>query len=292
MNPPTHSLKLVSWNSITLTVPSSWQAIVSDSCHLIFEHKFEAVFEIKWKEVDPHDFSSLSKSSIDQWQKLSGHPLKKCTLQTKNYELFEQFDVSAYTSMKDSPQVIFLCNHQHRMFVMLQFLAPYGKNHPLDSIYKINCLPKTNNSQLWAIQDFRFMIPGKYQYTGHTIKAGLTVIHFSYKKWVAHICRVASASIRLNQNTASEILSSLIGPDVSGVAEMISDTKVRYSSTPSVLRQILLRLQKKKPFVEATLRHDPINDRLLCVILEGTQPIDLQEFGLIEEEYEILPEKK
>lgn len=287
MTDTTACQRLFSWNSVSLLIPDSWQAIVEDSQHLIFEEEFQAVFEIKWKTAAAQETNRLVKSSVQQWQKLAAQSLKECSLDEKSRKLFSEFTVSAYSSKDARPKIIFLYCSKRKLFLMLQFFPLDGKNHPIRFIASIECGKDEIYESLWSIQDFRLRIPCTYTFSGHTMKAGLTTLHFHKRKKALHICRLAPAAMRLKKNTLSEILHSLLSLNRDTTAGTVSGNEVTYERSPTIFQQILLRLQRKKPFLLASLRHDVENDRLLGVIAEDIHPIDQIEFNKIRDRYEI-----
>jgi hypothetical protein len=122
----------------------------------------------------------------------------------------------------------------------------------------------------------------------YTMAAGLTTLHFQKDNVTLHICRLAPASVRLQRNSLDEIFSSLL--DVKKDTDLEwqnSGTRVRCRRNPGLFRQMQLRLQRKKPFQLATLRHDPTTDRLLGVFMEGIYPLDEQLHHEISASYEI-----
>jgi len=286
------SHQLVSWNRVSLQIPSSWQTLVSGSCHIIFENDFEALLEIRWQQAAAKDFQHLSDKALQQLQKITGKKLNKAKLSQPHKNLFRNFSAAPFSYDKGGPSIIFLYCHACSIFLMLKIYSQKNGHDPLAEIEKLQVSKADKSTFLWAIQDFRISIPAGLDYSGHSMQAGLTSLHFSRKKVNLHICRLAPASVRLAKNTQLQILSSLTGIEDIQQDSIASGNEVFFERSPNIARQVQLRLQRKKPFILAVLQHKPEHDRLLGVIMESTHPINHDEFNMIFKSYEISAEKE
>ncbi len=269
------------WNGVSVVTPNSWEATVSGKNHLHFESHFTPILEIRWEKIPPKASADVVKRSVKQIESLSGKKLNSITLPTFADKLLPGFEKYCFTlNIKKTLDVLMLYCRSCSTFFLLQFFHNgIDSHHPIHCINALNCHDNTDKEVLWAIQDFQVNIPKSYQLSGYNLAAGFTKLSFLKKKVVLHICRIAPAAIRLQQQNLQEILITLAGLDTEELISATSETLLQYERYPSIGTQIIMRFRRKKPFCHAQLRYDKPNDRLLGVIMEGISPIDQQDFG-------------
>ena len=278
--------KNISWNGIAIDVPISWEARVIGSNHLHLESNFQPHLEIKWNHIPSKRSDELCKRALKKLEQATQQSLRQVPLPECYTHKLQSFTVQCFTTKKYSdPQYIFLHNEQHRLFLMLQF-SMCKSGHPLQQIGKIECRAG-DNPGYWSIQDVRFSLPSSFILQSHTMDPGFTTIHFKNDRSLLHLCRLAPAALRLQENTLQEILISLLGLENETRVMHESETAVQFERSPTLTRQILYRLRRKKPFILSKLWHDKVHDRLLGVFMEAVHPIDATLHETICSSYEI-----
>ncbi|MDJ0624268.1 MAG: hypothetical protein QNJ17_14975, partial [Desulfocapsaceae bacterium] len=281
--------RIVSWNGISLEIPRSWEAQVISLQHLSFESDTKAVLELRWQEANEKNIQRFISTLTKQYQELNGVELISVDPPPEGKELLKNFKVTCYTASRQSlPNLVFLHDKSERFFLMLQFHAIRKDEHPLKIIRAIGQSTTKDGLMSWSIQDFQALIPNEFKLIKYTMKAGLTVLEFACGKAVMHLCRLSVAAQRLEKQNLAEIFTSLLGFEKAHSLDYISENTVRYVAQPGILRQIGIRVQRKKPFQLATFWHDKANDRLLGCFMQGIAPIDPQLHTTICENYEIV----
>ena len=182
---------------------------------------------------------------------------------------------------------LFLYVPEASLFIMMQFRHDTRNEHPLRQIQSFDFSKQDDAFFSWSIQDFQVHIPSAFILSKYTMKAGLTVLRFHQEKTVLNICRLALAKKRLEQHDLEEIFHSLLGEEQRQKPVHISATSIRYKNSPSLLHQLGLRFQRKKPFHLAALWHDEEHDRILGIFMEDIKPMNEQTFEKICRSYEI-----
>lgn len=286
--------RLTSWNGVSIAAPISWEAVVTGTNHLLFESKLTPVFEIRWEKISAKASSNSVDRSISQIEMLSGRKL--CSIPTPGFskKLLPGFETSCYSWQgHERAAVMLLYCRPCSLFFLLQFFQDdRHSTHPLRFIELLSCHTDQRPERLWSIQDFRVKIPRPFLLSGFNLAAGFSKLSFLQKKTIIQICRIAPAGIRLQQQNLTQIFTTLAGLNSNDSIGTIGEASIEYERYPSIGAQILMRLRKKKPFCLATLWHDEVSDRILCVIMESTQPLDQLTFNAICNSYEILPPQK
>lgn len=287
-----NAFQLTAWNGISIVAPSSWEATVTGSNHLQFESQFTPILEIRWQKISEKASSRLVDKSIKQIENLSNTALQVVAVPAFIEKLFPGFAKHCYSwKGKEAVAVLLLYCPSCALFFLLQFLHDEkNSRHPLHDIESLSCHGIDFTREIWSIQDFRIKIPSSYTLSGYNLAPGFTKLSFAAKKDTIHLCRIAPALVRLQQQNLKEILMTLTG---STNEEITGDEiSLRYKRYPPIITQIITRLRRKKPFCLAALWHDTSNDRILGVIMEGIHPIDQDIFSTICYSYEILSPKK
>ena len=281
----------IAWNGVTIVVPKSWEAKAIGVNHLHLEDNFQPVLEMRWQQKFTKKVDDNIRRMLIQLEKTTDRKLHKVSLPDTYQAKLTSFATQSFSTKKNGePQYVFLYSQQHAVFLALQFVVSMKGAHPLQSISKIECSSE-NDSQYWSIQDFCFCIPSSFTLLNHTMDAGFTTLNFKNSSTLLHLCRLAPATMRLQHNSLKEILGSLLGLEKSAEDMFVSESNVQYERNPSLLHQIILRMRRKKPFIRSKIWHDKENDRLLGVLMEAVQPIDVETHEMICSSYEIFQSK-
>ncbi len=268
------TLRPIGWNGITLSCPTQWETFVSGHKHLLFEEDFRPIFELRWQKnetnkkiaTDPilrnlqKDAGLYGQQSVPSaWQQLE-----------KKYEVIPLAD-----KQSDEPKGALLsCRHCGTNFLLYFLRAQAMQRQDLQqTLSSLNCHTPAEEDTLWTIQDFRILIPQKFQLSSYSFTAGLTRLSFTDSGLTMHLCRLAQASLRLQTTSLANLMVHLSGTEVPETEIVHRPPAVSYSNHPSIFRQILTRFKRKPPFHWMTLRHHPEQDRLSGLFLEDKKPI-------------------
>lgn len=264
--------------------------IVSDRHHLLFEENFRPVLELRW-HASQGDIAGSSKTILRNLQKDSGlFPAK--SLPTPWQQFTERYSIHLLLAgkEKDSRAALLTCKECGTSLLFYFFDALPPVHTDVAALFaSIRCHREEKSKTMWAIQDFRFLLPEKYKLDSYNFGAGLTRISFTHGSLILHICRLAPASQRLQSTDLSRLL--MILGDVEIEKEEISQTEtmVSHSRHPAIYKQILDRFKRKLPFHEMVLRHHRECDRLTGLFMLDKKPIPNNSAEEILESYEIFP---
>jgi hypothetical protein len=280
----------IGWNSIRLSCPADWEAIISGDTHLLFEKDFQPLFELRWKKEKKH-----SKKSIDgTLQKIAeetGLPELQ-SLPPHWKKLKETYALKLLTDNKtgEPSAAILICKECGTTLLLYCFYDPSTK-HQWDLarvISSIRCHDKKDSeTYFWAIQDFKILLPKNFVLTGHNFGAGLTRISFVDSGLTMHLCRLAGASQRLQESSMTTLINMLGDLDIKEDEILHQENSASHSSYPSIFQQIRSRLKRKSPFHWVSLRHHPEHDRLSGLFFFDKKPIPEKLIETISESYEI-----
>lgn len=281
---------LIGWNGVRLQSPYSWETIVSGNNHLIFENDFEPVLQIKWKNVGPVTEQNWSKKSNEWWQLLE-LTSKEEPLPQPLHPLKDNFSYVRYFRGKEEMESGGIC-YCGRCQTLIVFQLLSTADNVRDKAAQLLCSLTCHGSDttLWKIQDFSFTPPGNLHLIDYSFKAGLSRLSFTSTHYFLQICRLAQAKERLASESLETILLTL-----AGTLELTPETSedsltCRASRSPGIAKQVLLRLRKEKPFLEARLWHVPEHNRLLATLVSSKRPITDSDILNCYEHFEIISE--
>lgn len=278
MSPPLfHSEPTVGWNGIRIQAPAQWETIVADNHHLIFEEDFDPVFQIRWKNIG-RLHPAKWKEKCDQWWQQLGVISKAIPLPQELTHLTDKFTHTRYYRGKQPMESggLCYCSHCQTLFFFQQLdgkSSMWKKTAEVLSTLTCHGVPNT----LWQIQDFSLTTPITYTLTDYTFRAGLSRLSFKNENCNVQICRLAQASHRLSSQSLKNILFTLADTrelELEFNQEQQACTGIR---SPSITRQILLRMKKEKPFIESKIWIAPKHDRILACVASSTRPIPSDE---------------
>jgi hypothetical protein len=287
-NTASSSLKLIAWNGVQLKVPSHWEAIVSGPGHLIFEDDFNPVFHIRWSrlgDMPPHKWQQQS----DLWWQQLGVNSKPASLPVELNPLADTFTHLRYYKGKEplANGGICYCDSCHTLILFQQL---HQKNLQRQETAKaLNSLSCHDCSEsLWQIQDISLRLPEDHFLKDYSFKAGLTRISFTAGSSNLQFCRLSQAKSRLAAQPLPQILQTLSGVKDLDLSTDSKDTVCSGQRTPSVMRQILYRMRKEKPFIQAKIWKPPEHDRLLAYIASSQHPLAPTELSSYYETFKIV----
>jgi len=287
---PPASWKEIGWNGLQLHCPQAWDVIVSGDHHLLFEHEFKPVLELRWHSREK-DTADSTKTILRNLQKDSGlFPAKSLPASwqplTDRYSIYLLLD----GKNKRSRAALLVCKECGNSLLFYFFESLAATDTEITNLFESLCCHGRNKTKtLWAIQDFHFLLANDYQLESYNFGAGLTRISFTKKSLILHLCRLAPASQRLQATSLSNLLQILGDVEIPEQEIEKKENMVSHSRHPSIYKQILHRFKRKLPFHEMFLRHHPECDRLTGVFLLDKKPIPKNCAEEILASYEIFP---
>jgi hypothetical protein len=287
---PPHSWKETSWNGLRLQCPQAWDVIVSGQHHLLFEDKFRPVLELRW-HGNQGNIANATKTILHNLQKDSGFFAAKA-LPTSWQQFTDKFSTHLLLEgkEKDSRAALLTCKECGTALLFHFFDALPPSHVDITTLFNsICCHQKKEHKVVWAIQDFRFLVPERYKLESYNFGAGLTRISFTHKSLVLHLCRLAPASQRLQSTTLAHLLNILGDVEIAEKDITQTETMASHSNHPAIYKQILDRFKRKLPFHEMFLRHHRECDRLTGLFMLDKKPIPNNSAEEILDSYEIFP---
>ncbi len=279
--------RTIGWNGIVLNCPQHLEVFVSEEKHLVFEQDFLPVFELRWhtnkknkqekilRNLQQETNLLLLDSVPPVWQKL-----------TSSYAL----NMLAEKGHKTYKAALLTCKVCGTSLLFFFFKNPEENAlivHKLLS--SLQCHDERKADKLWAIQDFRCLLPSTFTLSSYSFAAGLSRLSFADSELTMHLCRIAPAAQRLETASLAELML-LLGDTAAAEAEIIHrDQSVLYSRQPTIFSQIMIRLKRKLPFQWMILRHHQKEDRLSGLFFESKKPLPQKMIQTILESYEIIP---
>jgi len=281
--------RTIGWNRITLRCPEQWDTIISGDTHLLFEEDFKPVLEIRWQRKEKHTkqaagsvLRTLARES--ELQVMDSLPVSWEQLQaTFNIKLLRA------PGRREPKAALLTCNTCETTF-LLYFFDDYATRHNrklTEVISSIRCHRHKEQEILWSLQDFRVFLPASFTLASHSFAAGLTRLTFTDRSLTMHLCRLASASQRMQKSTLTTLMT-LLGDIVIPEEEILmTERSVSHCSYPSITTQILSRFKRKSPFHYVVLRHHPKFDRLSGLFFFDKKPLPEELLTTILNSYEI-----
>lgn len=284
--------RFVGWNGLAITVPATWEVKPTGPTHLIFEHNFQAVVEIRWQKTTAKNLDKCLPSSLEQYGKISGNQLVLQKTPSDIAQSLPAFEIQCFkVCTAKKLKVYFLFHADTSTYVILHLYNGDDIAAALSSIASLHFGEAAGEMLTWAIQDFRVDIPAGFSFSHFKMEAGFSTLYFKKASTLLHICRLAPADIRLKKNSQKEILATLLGRQPKSLqgANRDQEATLHYHQNPGIVQQILMRIQRKKPFIRASLHHNKKANRLLGVVMEGIHPVEENIHQMICASYEISP---
>jgi len=278
----------IGWNGLRLTSPRDWEVIVSNPEHLLFEEDFEPVLQIRWKNIGVLTEKSWSKKSREWWDNLdltSREAALPLELQALN-DIFTHVRYFRGKGPMESGGVCY-CSHCNTVIIFQQLSGTSSRLTKLSQTLTSICCHGFDET-LWQIQDFSLKTPLGVQLTDYSFKAGLSRLSFSANNYSLQICRLGQATTRLATESLKNSLLTLAGTRELQVEMSSGDTQCHASRCPGLGKQVLLRMRKEKPFMEARIWKVVEHDRLLACVFSSTRPLLENDMSYCYETFKII----
>ncbi|MGL1932609.1 MAG: hypothetical protein OCC45_12760 [Desulfotalea sp.] len=263
----------ISWNGLSLELNPHWEGRVQGSKHLIFESDLQPLFEIRW-------YPLAQKPNFQKECSKNGLNIKPAKTPKVLAQLMD--DIFCYRQKNDHDfSGCFIYQKEQKYLIHCHLTT--NETSKIQAI--INHLPSLHlfADNIWKIQDFTINIPRHWKLDNFNFSPGLTRLQFSKAKTIMHICRLTEAQKRLTNISPEDLLRELAG---------WQDMQIHYNDSlyaynkPSILKQLVIRAKRKKPFVEAQLKLTA-NDMILAMVIEDLRPINQEESKNIWQSYAI-----
>jgi len=285
----------IGWNGVQISIPSSWDTIVRDLRHLIFEQDLRPVLELRWEPpASPRQCRKRSDRIIAQLQEEASHPLAPIDSPPSLGNLTERYHIQFFArSDSATSECALLACRGCGTLILLKFYPQFY--HPVVSdpniLDNLVCWHGDNSNGDWKVHDITFRLPGPFSLDSHSFKFGLSSLLFSDKTTQLRLCRLAPASEHLKRNSLQELFASFSksGPEQQVIIDQYT---LQFSKIPGITQRIIARLRRRKPYVLARFNHVKGYDRIIGFMFESSQPIQPGMVQAIQEDYGIIQEKK
>ncbi len=262
--------------------------MVSGDTHLLFEEDFHPVLELRWQKQANKSGKPTNTILRRLQQGAELFPYQSIPASWK--ELVNIFTIQLLSENKQKlPKTALLTCKHCGTTLLFYFFSNLTIHHPdvLRILSSLRCHGQDGEKRLWSIQDFQIFLPDSFQLSSHSFAAGLTRLSFIDSGLTMHLCRLASASQRL-EAVPLRGLMNLLG-DVSVPEEDTWQTahSTGCSNSPSIFQQIMSRLKRKAPFHWMLLRHHPELDRLSGLFFFDKKPFSEKQIATILNSYEL-----
>ncbi len=287
---PDRDKRLIAWNGVQLRIPSDWDTRVSGQRHLVFEKDFQPQLQIRW-EKSVHQPPSYLHERLSQFAGPRGSIISEDCFPLELRKFKNNFgEVLCYQEESMVKGGICLCEDCHTL-ILFQLLSadPSLLQEVSDCLTTLSC--HNHLESLWSIQDFSLTLPHSFILKDYTFGAGLTRLSFSSSDLFLQTCRLAPADTRLTGQSLATILTTLTDATDLEIVTGIDNNSCSGHRSPNILKQILFRLRRDKPFIISKIWHDSVNNRLLTVVLSSKRPIPQTTIQKICSRYEIVQKK-
>lgn len=294
---PEQVSRLIGWNGVQLHIPRNWEVRVSGPRHLVFEKDFQPQLQIRWEKPGQSKLPALQERA-SHFASRMGSIIAEDDFPPSWRRVRDIFRLATcYLGESGMLEGGIFLGTDDRTLVLFQLFLPdpaTATSTPNGVVAEIpQCLAtvtcRNDPDTLWRMQDFSLILPVSYTLQDYTFAAGLTRMSFTKGDLFMQTCKLGPADNRLAQQSLKEILITLAGTADLETATGKDNTSCEGYRSPTIGRQILLRLRREKSFIRAKIWHEVAGNRLLAVILSANRPIPLTTIHDIRRQYEVIP---
>lgn len=281
----------IGWNGLHLKIPVSWDTIVRDACHLIFEQDLRPVLELRWERPSLKQGRLKQREKIiDQLQNEANRPLRAVNTPKSLRGCNTIFDIQcfAHHSSSGNDCALLTCKSCSSP-ILLKFYAGIDEYPGTDAkiIGSLDCWHTGANNPRWSIHDISFIVPNDFSLDNYAFRFGLSRLFFSSKTSALTLCRLAPASEHLKHHTLQELFATFSKSEPEE-QEIIDMNTLYYTRTPGMAERLAARMRRRKAFSAARFDHLAEHDRITGFLLESSQPIQSGLVQNIQENYGII----
>jgi len=284
----------IAWNGICFDCPPDWEIGKIGQRYLLFEAGNGPVLEVKWNPVKGR-FSH--KSQLKRLSAIHPRRLRKTfrvePLRDAWAKALADYDTAGFswhaTSVAGRGAIIYC--PECKTATLIQFF-----NSGSD---KVDSVPRRllatfrdhfqNRTVPWAVFDIRAKVPTRFKLDKYRFDAGEFELVFSTKKQRLTMHRWSPAGLLLRNHTLQEIAQVRFNPDGKLALSMTSvrDSFAEGLVAPASLWYLVkARIQRAFPYANIRLWHEEDKNRILCVRLDGKQPLEGGDYNRICRNYE------
>ncbi len=281
----------IRWNHLQLSVPAGWETIVKGPLHLIFEQNLAPVLEIRWRRPGKHGSHRLTESILKQFGEPSDINPHQGSPDVPD-RVAGRYRITPLGG-GGPPQVASLLLECRRcstaILVGLHRGSPdfWIENAPL--LDSLRCCPAHEQVTRWQIQDFYFAVPHGFELAACSFRFGISDLRFTKKGAVLRVCRLAPASVHLEQQGFTELFASFC-PVPLDSPEVVDSCRLSYHWSAGAVERVWRRIRKKPPFGHASFSHFPDRDRILGVMIAAYRRSEVDWGRQLEDGYGIIQE--
>ncbi len=275
--------RIIGWHGIEIALPPCWEPRFPGKRYVVFEKDFKPQLQIRWESGE----SAQENHLVSQLEKSSSHieVIKGKNVPLEWSFLKKEFEIILLAAPKDRNMItkgILACRRtDYIFFFQITEENPGASDEAKAVLATLTC--RNGELTLWQFQDFSFKTPKNYTLTNYSFEAGLTRLSFSQSGLICHICRLAPADRRLEQQPLDEILKTLTGEKDFSISSAPCSCTIRRN--PPAWKQILYRLSRRKPF------HLERQNLLLASVQLSRRPIYPDPPGYFNTSHETIQEK-
>jgi len=287
------ALKDINWNRLSITIPGSWEAIVKNPRHLIFEHDLSPCLEIRWQQSAKHPSRRHTESIVKQL----GHRVVPADAPPSHSlelpdDLTRRFETTVLDGGTDGiPSLLLICRKCSTTILAGLHQTPlrWSGEHG-SALASLRCHGDEETAGNWRIHDFFFSVPDGFELDSCVFQFGASNLLFKSRKADLRIIRMAPASYHLKRNGFKTLFASFCAAP-SETIQLVDPTTLRYHSSPALTKRLWQRLRRQYPFARASFTHFTDTDRIMGWLLStGRRPpselvTELENgYGIIQEE--------
>ncbi len=285
----------IGWNGLHLKIPVSWDTIVRDARHLIFEQDLRPILELRWElpSAKP-DSLTQRKKIIAQLQGEASRPLRAVNTPKSLVRCSGVFDIQcfAHHSSTGNDCILLTCKTCATP-VLLKLYAEVHKHPGTDAkiIDSLDCWHTNETDSRWSIHDISFRLPKDFSLDSYAFRFGLSRLSFSSKTSALTLCRLAPASEHLKHHTFQELFATFSQSEPED-QKIIDMNTLHYARIPGIGERLIAQLRRQKAFSMARFNHLVEHDRITGLRLESSESIQPATVQAIQDNYGIIQKKK
>ena len=285
--------KDINWNSLSITIPGSWETIVKNPRHLIFEHELSPCLEIRWQQPGKPPSRRHTESLVKQFghQDVRADGLRPPTLGIPD-ALTRQFECTVLNGNTDEMVLLLLVCRKCQMTILvgLHHMSPQQSTDYASLLASLRCHGGEETAGNWRIHDVCFFVPNGFELDSCAFQFGASNLLFKARKSELRFIRLAPASQHLKQNDLRALFASFCTASPETI-QLVDQTTLRYHSSPSLMRRFWQRLKRTRPYTRASFSHFSDSDRIVGWLLSTSRRPSPEQITELENGYGIIQEK-
>ncbi len=271
-----HPWQDISWNGMSFQVPVSWQPVVILSNYLLFEDRYEPVFEVKWQQIK----GNVAVERILKQLRSSGS--KKDTITAwpvpqQWQQPLQPFNCYAFQWQGKKNNGSGLLRHcpDCNLTILLQFYMKTPQHNPVcrHILESLRC-HQHSDSQDWSIYDITFSLPAGADLQSQEFLTGRYRISFQLDDLLFSMLRYKPAEMLLRDIGLKGFGRKLLEHGEQYLGEDGTLQLSCWQKEGNQWQRFKKKLRKQQADHLLCLHHDPEHNVILGVQAKSNQPID------------------